>query len=457
MPTFNIMDFGAVGDGFTYDTEAIQKAIDACHDAGGGSVIVPGGKTFLSATFRIKSYVNLHLEAGSRIIGGDKKEDYPNEELRCLVEAYDADCISITGMGAIDGRAHLHMVEDLKYIYRGTVWRPRLVGLIRCKQLTIRDITIKDSANWGLHLTGCEDVVIHGIRILNDLKVPNCDGIDPDHCRNVRISDCHIEAGDDCIVIKNTKAFADCGPTENITVTGCTMISTSAAIKIGTESVDDFRNLVFDACHIQSSSRGLAIQLRDQGNVTNVIFSNMTVETRLFEDHWWGKAEPIYITAIHRFAAEPEQPLPAWNPTGRLGKVSHVRVSNILCRSENGVFIAGSQDSLVEDVVISDVRVEIDKWSKWEGGVHDRRPCDALGGAFRQPDQDPGLTKHPTVGVFCEYAKDVTLRNVEVVWGKRRPDYFSHALQVRKTTGLSLEGFKGEAAHEGVEAQVISE
>ncbi len=461
MASYNILDFGAVGDGHSYDTAPLQQAIDRCHEAGGGCVIVPAGGVFLTATFRMKSFVELHLEPGSRIIGGAERADYPNEELRCLVEAYDAQCIAITGMGTIDGRAHLHMVEDLRYIYRGNVWRPRLIGLIRCRQVTVRDMTLVNSANWGLHMTGCEDVVIHGIRILNDLKVPNCDGIDPDHCRNVRISDCHIEAGDDCIVIKNTKEFApplsdhDCGPTENITVTGCTLISTSAAVKIGTESVDDFRNIVFSDCIIKSSSRGLALQLRDQGSIENVIFANMVVETRLFEDHWWGKAEPIYITAIPRFSHSPTEPLPKWNRQGRLGRIRHVRFSNILCRSENGVFIAGSDSSIIEDVVLDNVRVELDKWSKWPGGVHDRRPCDALGPAFREPGKDPGLTPHPTVGIYCQHARDITLRHTRVVWGENRPDYFRHALYAEKTTNLNLDDFEGEAAHPNIEAQVI--
>lgn len=464
MADFNVMDYGAVGDGEHYDTGAIQAAIDAANRAGGGRVVIPAGKTFLTATFLLKSFVEFHLEPGSLIIGGEKKEDYPNEFLRCLVEAQDCDCIAITGMGTIDGRSHLHMVEDLKYIYRGTIWRPRLMGLIRCTRVTIRDVTLKNSANWGLHLTGCEDVVIHGIRILNDLKVPNCDGIDPDHCRNVRISDCHIECGDDCIVLKNTKEFAgfdgfdggpDCGPTENITVTGCTLISTSAAIKIGTEGVSDFRNIIFDGCVIKSSSRGLTIQVRDQGNVENVIFSNMVVETRLFDHHWWGRAEPIYVTAIRRFSEEAKEAIPHWNAENRLGRVRHIRFSNILCRSENGAYIAGSEDSPIEDLVLDNVRIEVDKWSKWPGGTYDRRPCDALGPAFRDPNNDPGLIKHPTCGVYCEHADGVRLRDVDVVWGPNPQDHYGPAIKALATRNLVLDGFRGEAGRPGIPAQEI--
>lgn len=445
---FVITDFGATGNGVTLNTAAIQRAIDTCHETGGGMVVVPAGQSFLTGSLTMKSNVALHVEIGARLLGSSRIEDFPNQDLRCLIEARNAENIALTGLGDIDGQSHKFIVRDLEYIYEPVPQqqRPRLVGFINCRQVTIDRVTLRNSVNWTLHLVGCENVDIHNIRILNDLKFPNCDGINPDHCRNVRIANCHIEAGDDCIVIKNTKEHAALGPTENIVVTGCVLISTSAALKIGTETVSDFRNLIFSDCVIRNSSRGLAIQLRDQGNVENVIFSNMIVETRLFEDHWWGKAEPIYVTAIHRFASETgDFKLPEWNPTGALGRVRNIRFHHILCRSENGVFIAGSPDSPIEDLVMDDVRVELDKWTKWPGGRHDRRPCDALGPAFRDPSQDPGLTEHPNSGVFIEHARDIALRDVRVHWGENRPAYYRHALHSRHVTALAIDGFRGES------------
>jgi hypothetical protein len=262
----------------------------------------------------------------------------------------------------------------------------------------------------------------------------------------VRISGCHIQAGDDCIVLKTTPAYTRFGPTENITVTGCTLMSTSAAIKIGSESVQDFRNLVFEACTIRGSARGLTIQLRDQGCVEHVVFANMTVETRLFEDHWWGKSEPLYVTAIPRFRDDPGY-RPAWNPTGAFGRVRHIRFSNILCRGENGVFLAGSPEAPLEDIVLDNVRIEVDKWTKWPGGRHDYRPCDRIGADFRDPRRDPGLVAHPTAGVFVAHARDIVLRDVNVAWGAGRPDYFRHALEAHAVDGLRLVDFTGQAAH----------
>lgn len=418
MKHYNILETGALGDGLTNDAPAIQRAIDACHANGGGVVVVPGGKTYRSGAFTLKSHVNLHVEGGAIISASEHAADYPN---RMLIEARDATNISVTGTGTIDGRAKLFMTEELPYIYHGPDSRPRMAHLIGCRNVTIRDITLKDSSSWCLHLTGCEDVLIHGIRILNDLKVPNCDGIDPDHCRNVRISDCFIEAGDDCIVLKNTREHARYGPTENITVTGCVLKSTSAAIKIGTESVSDFRDIIFSNCVIRGSSRGLAIQLRDEGNVENVLFSDMIVETRHFYEEWWGAGEPIYVTALPRTAAI------------KVGKIRHVRFQNILCRGENGAYIRGCADSQPEDVLLDNVRLELCKWTKWPGGRHDRRP-----GLL-------DLRDHLTAGVYCQQAQDVTLRHVHVNMGQPRAACFGHALEAHAVSNLKVDDFTGDS------------
>ncbi len=238
----------------------------------------------------------------------------------------------------------------------------------------------------------------------------------------MRISDCHIEAGDDCIVLKSGREFGAC---ENVTVTGCTLVSTSCALKVGTGPWTAIRNVVFDGCVITNSNRGLGIQLRDAGDIENIVFSNMVVETRLFHDDWWGKAEPIHISAVRR------------RPDAPIGKVRHVRFSNILCRGEAGAFISGSPDSIIEDVVLDNVRLEINKTSKWPGGMHDRRP----------PEDADHLYPHRTAGVFIEHARDVTLRNVEVVWGENRPNYFGPALECHHVHGLALREFRGESAH----------
>ena len=439
---YNIADFGAAGDGRALDTQAIQKAVDACHAAGGGTVLVPAGKTFVTGTVRLKGRVTLHVENGARLLSSDNPDHFTGSPYEAMIAADGADHVAITGQGVIDGRARAFMTAELPHIFRGARRRPHTIVLTGCRHVTIRDVTIQNAAHWALHPAGCQDVLIHGIRILNDLKVPNGDGIDPDHCRNVRICDCHVEAGDDCICIKNERPGMDLGPTENITVTGCTLISTSSAIKIGSGSCNDFRNLVFQGCVVSASNRGLGIQMRDEGNLEDVIFADMVVQTRLFHSSWWGKAEPIYVTAIPRVPGRP------------LGRVRHVRFSNILCRAENGAYIAGSPESPIEDLVLDGVRIQVDKWTKWPGGWYDRRPC-SIPPDGTPPEAEPGLVRHATAGVYAEYAKGLVLRNTEIAWGPNVQADWGHALEAHHVADLRLEGFRGAAGRPGLEPTVI--
>lgn len=442
MAVFDILQYGAIGDGKTNDSQAIQRAINDCATAGGGRVLLPAGRTYCSGLLVLKSNMDFYVENGARLIASGNKEDYPPSKYRnsttgtmsnglesphALICAVGENDITISGGGTIDGNAEAFMDVVTPYHISGIIFpRPTLIFLGNCKRVTITQITLQNSSSWVLHPGGCEDILISGIRILCNLKMANSDGIDLDHCHNVRISNCYIECADDCIVLKNTKILEEFGPCENIVITGCTMVSTSGAFKIGTETVSDFRNILVDSCIIYNSNRGLGIQLRDQGNVENVRFTNIIIETRRFYERWWGKAEPIYVTALDR------------NEDQKAGSIKNVYFSNITCKGENGVYICGQADNPIEEIVLDNVRVEIDKWTKWEGGIYDKRPC-----------IDEGLEHRDNAGVYCAHAKDVTLRNVKVVWGQDLPDYYGAALEAENVTELNLENFKGKAAIAG--------
>lgn len=178
---------------------------------------------------------------------------------------------------------------------------------------------MRNAPFWTLHPAGCDDVLISGLRILNDLNVANSDGIDPDHSTNVRIIGCHVTCADDCICLKSSSGNMEYGPLKNVIISGCTLTSTSAALKIGTEGAGDFENVVVDNCIISDSNRGISIQIRDGGNVRNVSFSNIIIETRRFAECWWGCAEPITISTHDR------------DEHTKSGHISNVRFSNITC------------------------------------------------------------------------------------------------------------------------------
>ena len=446
MTTFNILDFGAVGDGQTNNAEAIQRAIDTCNASGGGRVVVPAGGRFVTGPFKFKSHLELHLEPNATLGASTDESLYTEPAFRnesegsIWISGREAHNIAITGTGTIDGRGREFMVSEkpTHYNYKmvnGIDMRPHVLILVGCNNVTIRDVTFRDAAHWCIHPAGCTDVLIQGVRILNSLRVRNSDGIDVDHCRNVRISDCYIRSADDCICIKNRRDFDEYGPCEDITVTGCVLTSTSCAVKLGSENVDAMRNIVFEACVIRASNRGLGITNRDEGNIENVLFSNIVVETRLFADVWWGKAEPIHVTAFKR-APGTRYRFPEGKTEGKVGRVKNIRFSNILCRGENGVYISGCQDSRIEDVLLENVRVEIDKTTEYPGGLYDRRPCDV-----------PGIIQRNTAGFYLNEADDVTLRNCKVIWGDNRPDYFGHAIEAHDVGELQIENVRGTAAH----------
>lgn len=384
---YNVMRFGAVGDGVTNDTPFIQAAIDACAASGGGRVVFPGGKTYRSGILRLCSNLELHLQMGAVLKGSDCLQDYllhPDKERgpeKMAVPSYenceyngapahyflygkDLENVAITGFGRIDGNEEIFYGEITRWHIEGSFYpRAPMLFLENTAQLTIRDVTFANSAFWTVHLVGCRDVLIDGIRILNNLRMANCDGIDPDHCQNVRIANCHIQCADDCIVFKNTAAAMQYGPCENITVTNCTLISTSAAIKFGSESEALFRNIIVENCVISHSNRGISLQLRDPGSIENVSFHNLVIDTRLFHPQmYWGQAEPIAITVLPR------------KTNTSVGTVKNIRFSNISCTGENGFLFYGNAPGAISGICLDNVDLLLRSVTGYRKGCHDLRP-----------------------------------------------------------------------------------
>ena len=404
---YDVTTAGAVGDGKTDDAQAIQRMIDRCSAEGGGRVLLPRNHVFMASPLELKSNVELYLEATATLKAHPDESIYhlsafgKNEgEGMLWLYANDAENISITGKGTIHGNGIAFMGAELEDSYELKPLadqtfdpRPHVLTLTNVRNLTIRDVTIKEGAYWTVHLIGCNEAVIDGINLLNNLKIRNGDGIDIDHSKNVRIANCHITSGDDCICLKNRREFEQYGSCHDITVTNCVMSSRSCAIKIGSENMDSIYNVVFDNCIITGSNRGLGIQNRDEGTVTDVVFSNIQLDCRLWSDVWWGKAEPIYVTSYPRANGNHKDAnwrFPKGQIEGKCGEVSRIYFNNITATSENGCFVGGDVVGKVKDIYFNNVRVNLKK----AGGavVMDKRPCKGEG--FIQADWD-SLSKMP--------------------------------------------------------------
>ena len=432
--TYDARDYGAAGDGKTLDTSAIQRAIDEASAAGGGQVLLRGGKKFLVGTLVLRSGIDFHLADDAELLASTNPRDYA-PDVEAILSANGARDLKITGTGNINGRALDFMTRFNK---EGEIWefgpfRPRIFLLTACQGLEVHGVAFGQAAFWGLHMLGCQHVLVDGVKVRNNLDVPNCDGIDPDHCRDVEIRNCDIVCGDDAIVIKATRQNAQYGPCQNIRVHDCVMETKDSGLKIGTETTAAIRDIRFERCEIKSCCRGLTIQLRDEGTVGDILFSDIRFTARYQAAPWWGRGEAISFTALRR------------TPDAKVGTIDGVTVRNIIGRAENSIRINGSPESRIRNVTLDNVAVAFDRWTQYPGEVFDNRPTTA----------HPDLERHRTPGINVRYADRVTLKDCKVVWTQKPPDTFTHALETENASGLAITRFSGEAAHRDRDPDIL--
>jgi polygalacturonase len=373
---FNVKDYGATGKNKKeVVTSPIQATIDECHSAGGGTVYFPPGE-YLSGTLVLKSNVNFHLDHGAVLYASQDEEDYqvpfdiykhnnPNQPV--LLYAEDAKNISITGKGTIHGQAR-RVYEELRdvdgFIEKETENARQsgvemkkyykippfvsLIYLVSCEHVEISDIRVIESVDWSVHVQWSENVTIRNCYIYTSLEAGvNADGLDIDGCKNVTISDCIIETGDDAIVLKSTLTRNRSEDCENITVTNSVLTSTSAALKIGTETYGDFRNIVFSNCVVKDSNRGFSIVVRDGGTVQDVLVSNITMELNRKAFYYWGDADPIWLVIKKR------------SENSKVGVIKNISFDHIIAHGQGTSKLEGYQGSKLKNISLNNIQLNM--------------------------------------------------------------------------------------------------
>lgn len=319
-PVYNVKSFGAVGDGLTLCTNAIQSAIDSTYQNGGGTVLIPKG-IFLTGSIEIKTGVELNLLKGATILGSTNPLDYRKiEDHLALILADNSYNFSIAGYGSIDGQGlalalvidslhHTGKVIDPNYNY----WRmrpsenvrPQIINLSNCSGIKIKNITIKNGAGWVTKYKQCNNVIVDSITI-SSTAYWNNDGMDICDCKNFRITGCYVNSADDGICLKSMSPVL-CN--DSIYISNCTIRSSASAIKFGTDSRGGFKNIKIEKMKIFDTYRSaIAIESVDGGIVENVNISDVEAKNT-------GNA--IFIRLGHR------------NVSGQPGSLRDVTIKNV--------------------------------------------------------------------------------------------------------------------------------
>ena len=372
-PVYDVTRFGAKGDGQALDSPAINAAIDACTRAGGGIVYLRPG-TYRSGTVVIRSNVTLYLEAGSTLLGSLDLRDYTSmpgpppkgdaNDLH-LVFARDAENIGIAGPGRIDGQGSHFWVpsgrpplneEDQWAEVAAHAWfksplgRPSpMLEFVGCRYLRIEDVRIENAAGWTMRPINCDNVFIRGISVRNQNIGPNTDGMDLTGSQNVFVSDCTIETGDDCICLKSENHYgSEPRLSRNIVITNCMMTTCCNGLKLGTATEGGFENITFSNSVIYNNPgmfkdrviSGIALEVVDGGWIDGVVISNIRMQrTRT----------PIFLRLGNRSR---RHTYPQHGLRGVM--IENIHASEALLASS----ITGLPDAFVEDITMSNVRVD---------------------------------------------------------------------------------------------------
>ena len=431
--TYLITDYGAIADGKTDNTKAIQRAIDRAAESGGGKVLVPAGD-FVTGILQLKSNIELNLAKKSRLLASIKRADYGSGKASALIVATDVQHVAITGEGTIDGRAKLLLEDIYRMLNAGTLkdsewkiyndWhqmrpeennRPHLIDFKNCKNIIIKNITIRDGLCWIQDYRDCSDIVIDSITVISNTFLNN-DGIDLTDSKNVRLTNSSFNVADDGICLKSSNPNSRC---ENIYIANCKVRSSASAFKMGTASRGGFKNITVRDIEVYDTYRSaIAIETVDGGDIENVDIRNIIARNtgnaifiRLGQRNQRaapGTLRGIYISDV-KVSVPAGKPDAGYSMEGPEQQFPH----NVFPSS-----IAGIPGHPVENVVLNNIEIS------YEGGASKKKAYFALDSLDNVPEnikEYPEFSMFgelPVWGFYVRHAQGITMKNVKLSYRK---------------------------------------
>lgn len=407
---YNILDFGAVADTTVLSTKAIQQAIDKCSTQGGGRVIIPTGN-FKTGTIILRSDVNLHLQHGATLYGSTNLADYIPQKSNYMslrtqtttIQLIYGDSVSnvvIDGYGTIDGRGRAF--PKLSWNDEG-ITRPHLMRFIQSTDITVRNVTLRNSGCWMQHYLACDRLCIDGIKVFNRNNYNN-DALDIDGCHEVVVRGMIADSDDDAITLKSTSPRL----CENVRISDCVVSSHCNAIKLGTETNGGFRNISISGIVVKPSydqnekffgqwrgSSVISLEITDGGVMQNVSVSNIVAQ---------GTEAPIFVWLGNR-----SRPYREGMTISNIGSISGVSLSDIRVTGAGatGCSIVGMPGHPVCDVTLSNIFIEHD------GGIETAdMPAEDKSAEYPEATM---LGTLPAKGFFIRHAKNITIQNLQII------------------------------------------
>ncbi len=397
-------------------TAAIQQALDAAGDQGGTVRLREGD--YVSGTLRLRSHVRLEICAGARLLASTDLRDYPEMRARrltvqdtsmgmhqSLIFAEDCEDIALDGAGMIDGLGNQQNFPGAETA-QGTPGRPFLIRVIDCRRVHISNLTMKNAACWMQNYLNCDGLLIEGLTVRNHANYNN-DGMDIDGCRDVVIRHCRVSSGDDALCFKG----ASQRPLDRVLVEDCDFYSACNAVKVGTDTQGDFRNVLIRRCRIgglsedpsglkhPSADSGISLEMVDGGTLENFWLDDLHI-TRA-----WS---PFFFRLEDRGRVKPGDPAPGIGDLRRVF-ISHVRGAG---NGPRGSYLLGIPEKAIEDIAFADVCLRQYPWTE---SAPNARSYSDFKGSYPDAHMIDAVGPSPAYGLWARHARNITLSDYRIL------------------------------------------